>query len=66
MNFGEFNNGKAMQALPPTLASHEANIEGFRYLCHELCIKLLRLIAMGLEVCDANHFLSVAPNESTD
>ena len=50
MNFGEFKNGKAQQALPPTLASREADFGQFEALCHELCIKLLRLIAFGIEV----------------
>ena len=52
MNFGEFANGKAQQPLPPSLASHEAELNHFGVLCHELCIKLLRLFAQGLKVCD--------------
>ena len=52
MNFGEFANGKAQQPLPPSLAPHEAELNHFEVLCHELCIKLLRLFAHGLKVCD--------------
>lgn len=50
MNFGEFTDGKAQQPLPPSLASHEAELYHFGVLCHELCIKLLRLFALGLRV----------------
>lgn len=50
MNFGEFTNGKAQQPLPPSLASHEAELNHFGVLCHKLCIKLLRLFALGLKV----------------
>lgn len=50
MNFGEFTNGKAQQPLPPSLASHEAELNHFGILCHELCIKLLRLFALGLKI----------------
>lgn len=52
MNFGEFSNGKAQQPLPSSLASHEAELNHFGVLCHELCINLLRLLAVGLKVCD--------------
>ncbi|KAF6222139.1 hypothetical protein HO133_001225 [Letharia lupina] len=54
MNFGEFTDGKAQQPLPPSLASHEAELYHFGVLCHELCIKLLRLFALGLRI-DPNH-----------
>ncbi|KAL9138389.1 MAG: hypothetical protein Q9175_000372 [Cornicularia normoerica] len=50
MNFGEFSNGKAQQPLPSSLASHEAELNHFGVLCHELCINLLRLLAVGLKV----------------
>lgn len=50
MNFGEFTDGKAQQPLPPSLAAHEAELNHFGGLCHELCIKLLRLFALGLKV----------------
>ena len=49
INFGEFINGKAQQALAPTLAPHEADIHHFYNLCHELSIKLLKLFALGLK-----------------
>lgn len=52
MNFGEFRNGKVQQPLPPSLAAHEADVGQFGVLCHELCIKLLRLFALGLGVGD--------------
>ena len=52
MNFGEFANGKAQQPLPPSLAGNEAELNSFGVLCHELCIKLLRFLAVGLKVSD--------------
>ena len=52
MNFGEFANGKAQQPLPPSLAPNEAELNSFGVLCHELCIKLLRFLAVGLKVSD--------------
>lgn len=66
MNFGEFKDGKAQQILPPTLAPYEANLDRFRFLCDELCMKLLRLLAFGLRVCDPVDFLWAALNETTD
>ena len=50
MNFGEFRDGRAPQLLPPSLAPHEAFLGHFQSLCHDLCIKLLRLLALGLHV----------------
>lgn len=50
MNFGEFVDGKAPQALPPTIKEHDSDINKFGQLCHELCIKLLCLFAVGLKV----------------
>ncbi|CAD6594320.1 MAG: hypothetical protein ASARMPRED_009144 [Alectoria sarmentosa] len=50
MNFGEFSDGNAQQPLPPSLASNEAELNHFRVLCHELCIRLLRLFAFGLKI----------------
>lgn len=49
MNFGEFIDGKAQQALAPAIAPHEADIHHFYGLCHELCIELLKLFALGLK-----------------
>ena len=49
-NLGEFADGKAQQPLPPSLALHEAELNQFGVLCHGLCIKLLRLFALGLRV----------------
>lgn len=49
MNIAEFIDGKAQQALAPALAPHEADIHHFYGLCHELCIKLLKLFALGLK-----------------
>ena len=56
MNFGEFANGKAQQPLPPTLAPHEADLCRFESLCHEICIKFLRLLSIALEVGNLEDF----------
>ena len=50
INFGEFVNGKAPQRLPPALQSDEATISSFQWQCHQLCVKLLHLFALGLKV----------------
>ena len=50
MNFGEFKKGKAQQELPPLLIAKESQIADFEKSCHELCIRLLRLFALGLRV----------------
>ncbi len=52
LNFGEFVDGKAQQPLPKSLAAHEKELSCFADLCHSLCIKILRLFALGLEVSD--------------
>ena len=56
MNFGKFNDGKASQELLPDLTCHETEISNFERLCHRLCIKLLRLFALGLQVSSASGF----------
>ena len=61
MNFGEFTNGKAQQPLPTSLALHEAELNHFGVLCHELCIKLLRLFAHGLRVWECVRLLAFLP-----
>ena len=50
MNIGEYINGKAQQPLTPILKSHEVEIGDFSKLCSNLCMKLLRLLAVGLQV----------------
>ncbi|KAI9793859.1 MAG: hypothetical protein M1816_007111 [Peltula sp. TS41687] len=49
-NFGEFVNGIAQQLLPSVFAVNEAQVSHFADQCHHLCLKLLRLFALGLEV----------------
>ncbi|KAF2838105.1 Clavaminate synthase-like protein [Patellaria atrata CBS 101060] len=49
-NFGEFVNGKADQPLPGPLAAREDDIGQFIDKCHNLCIKILDLFAIGLEI----------------
>ncbi|RPB29814.1 Clavaminate synthase-like protein [Terfezia boudieri ATCC MYA-4762] len=50
LNFGEFSNGKAQQPLPPSLVPHEVELAKFADQCHELCLRLLRLFALGLKI----------------
>ena len=50
MNIGEYADGKAQQPLSPILKPHEADIGGFSGLCNKLCMKILRLLAVGLKV----------------
>lgn len=50
MNFGEFKDGKAQQPIPPSLASGEARIGHFASLCNKTCVRILKLLALGLEV----------------
>jgi isopenicillin N synthase-like dioxygenase len=54
MNFGEFKDGKAQQPLPPSLAPHEAEIGHFASLCNKTCNRILKLLALGLQVRDIN------------
>ncbi|KAI9838146.1 MAG: hypothetical protein M1837_002641 [Sclerophora amabilis] len=46
---GDFLDGKAQQPLPPTLAPFEAEVDHFASVCRELCMKILRLFALGLK-----------------
>ncbi|KAI5811089.1 hypothetical protein DFH27DRAFT_475060 [Peziza echinospora] len=52
LNFGEFVDGKAQQALPPALKDHEVELAEFNSLCHNLSMKLLKLFALGLKIDD--------------
>ncbi|KAI9820998.1 MAG: hypothetical protein M1826_000777 [Phylliscum demangeonii] len=49
-NFAEFRDGHAQQPLPPVIVRDEARLGRFASLCHDLCMKLLRLLAQGLEI----------------
>lgn len=49
-NLGEFHEGKAQQSLPERLIRHEPEIGHFERLCHDLCMRILRLFALGLNV----------------
>ncbi|KAH0547561.1 hypothetical protein FGG08_000286 [Glutinoglossum americanum] len=49
-NLGEFHGGKAQQPLPDVLIPHEAELGHFTDRCHELCMKILRLFALGLKI----------------
>lgn len=49
-NLGEFHEGKAQQSLPELLIRHEPEISEFERLCHDLCMRILRLFALGLKV----------------
>ncbi|KAE8374080.1 hypothetical protein BDV26DRAFT_270714 [Aspergillus bertholletiae] len=51
-NFGEFKDGKAQQPLPQSLVSHEPEIAHFADLCNKTCDRILKLLALGLEISD--------------
>ncbi|KAK4670090.1 uncharacterized protein QC763_208660 [Podospora pseudopauciseta] len=55
-NFGEFINGKADQPMPPTIAAHESQINDFRELCYNLCLKINTLLGIGLQVTPPDFF----------
>jgi isopenicillin N synthase-like dioxygenase len=50
MNFGEFRNGKAQQPLSAGLKPYEADLDHFAELCNQTCARVMRLLALGLEV----------------
>ncbi|KAF3908388.1 hypothetical protein ABW21_db0200058 [Orbilia brochopaga] len=50
LNFGEFADGKAQQPMPDALAADESYLSGFFDSCHNLCVRLLQLFAMGLNI----------------
>lgn len=50
INFGEFIGGKAQQPLAKALVAHERVLSEFADQCHDLCIRLLQLFAIGLKV----------------
>ncbi|KAF8449741.1 hypothetical protein BDZ91DRAFT_751695 [Kalaharituber pfeilii] len=50
LNFGDFVDGKAQQPLPASLIEHEVELAQYQELCHNLCMRLLRLFAIGLEI----------------
>lgn len=50
MNFGEFIGGKAQQPIAKSLVPHESELSEFADRCHDLCIRLLQLFAIGLKV----------------
>ncbi len=47
---GDFVGGKAQQPLPPLLAENEDVLSQFSDTCHQLCMKILQLFAVGLQV----------------
>lgn len=50
MNFGEFKDGKAQQPIPSSLVPHERELCHFAELCNKTCSRILKLMALGLEV----------------
>ncbi|KAI9759231.1 MAG: hypothetical protein M4579_002519 [Chaenotheca gracillima] len=49
-NFGDFISGRAQQPLPPALVPHEEELSHFASACRDVCMKILRLFALGLEI----------------
>ncbi|KAF3910899.1 hypothetical protein ABW20_dc0108202 [Dactylellina cionopaga] len=50
LNFGEFQDSKAQQAMPTALVDNEQDLSDFFDSCHNLCVRLLQLFAMGLKI----------------
>ncbi|KAJ9407150.1 hypothetical protein DTO045G8_4999 [Paecilomyces variotii] len=50
MNFGEFKDGKAQQPIPSSLVPHERELCHFAELCNKTCSRILKLMALGLEI----------------
>lgn len=50
MNFGEYVDGKPQQILPKSLAPREQEIGHFMDMCHQICRKVLTILALGLGV----------------
>ncbi|KAF3280823.1 hypothetical protein TWF970_002509 [Orbilia oligospora] len=50
LNFGEFKDGHAQQPLPDSLVADESTLNDFFTSCHNLCVRLLQLFAMGLKI----------------
>lgn len=46
----EFVDGKAQQPLPEPLKSHETEVSSFASKCHDLCLRILQLLAIGLSI----------------
>ncbi|KAL1953983.1 hypothetical protein VTO42DRAFT_1869 [Malbranchea cinnamomea] len=69
MNFREFKDGKAMQALPPFLVPHEPEIAYFLDLCQKTCHRILSLLALGLGIPQdwftSRHDTSKGPSGTT-
>jgi hypothetical protein len=59
LNFGEFRNGKAQQHVPKSLAPHEDELSDLAERCHVMCMNVLKLLAIGLRVCNHSQFFSV-------
>src|ERR1700742_3841942 len=49
-NIGEFKDGHAQQPFPPPMAVKESSIGQFMNSCHELCNRIHKLFAEGLEI----------------
>ncbi|SZF00664.1 unnamed protein product [Blumeria hordei] len=49
-NLAHFVDGKAQQALPLAFLGHEHEIEQFQQYCYNLVLKILSLLATGLEI----------------
>ena len=49
-NMNEFRNGRAQQSLPSVLAEHEDRLNEFVERCRNLCLSILRYVAVGLDI----------------
>jgi len=49
---GEFLNGKAQQRVPKSLAPYEDELNDIAERCHDMCVNILKLLAVGLKISD--------------
>lgn len=57
-NFGEFTDGKSDHPIPSNMVPHEGQISAFRDLCYATCLKINRLLGIGLDVQPADFFVT--------
>lgn len=57
-NIGEFIEDRPQQPIPKSLQGYECELLEFETRCRRTCHRILRLLALGLEVSTPNHFLT--------
>ncbi|OJD15967.1 hypothetical protein AJ78_03836 [Emergomyces pasteurianus Ep9510] len=69
MNFGEFKYNKPQQKLPKSFVPREAELARFMDLCRKTCVRILTLLALGLDIPEnwftSRHDPAVGPSGCT-